>query len=105
MRAISLAVVGRDLDFQICRAFDHVLVGHDVTGWIDNESRAQTLQGLPDYSRTSAVVAEKLRIKIFDRVADSAVDYPFSVDVHDRGQDLRYGQHRWLGRRIGLRPT
>src|ERR1700736_4755457 len=93
MRAVSLAVVGRDLDFQIGRALDHVLIGYDVASGIDNESGAETLQGLPDLARTSTVVAEKLCVKVFDRVANTAADYPLGVDIDDRRQNFGHGPH------------
>ena len=46
MCAIGFAVVRRDFNFQVSRAFDDMLVGDDVTGRIDEETRAQTLQSL-----------------------------------------------------------
>ena len=38
MRVVGFAVVRGDLDFQVCRALDHVLVSNDVPGRIDNEA-------------------------------------------------------------------
>ena len=102
MRVVSFAVVGRDLNFQVRRARDHVLVGHDIPGWVDNESGTETLQRLPDLARTSLVITKKLRIKIFDRIADAPPDHALGVNIDDGRQDLCNCQHSGLSRRIGL---
>ena len=105
MRAVSFVVVGRDLDFQVRRARDHVLIGHNVAGWVDNEPGAETLQRLPDLARTSLVIAKELRVKIFDRIADAPPDHALGVDVDDGGQDLRYRQDRGFSGRVSLRQA
>ena len=102
MRAVGFAVIRRHFDFQIGCAFDDVLVGDDVTGRIDNEPGTETLQRLPDLARMPVVVAEELRVKIFNRIAHRAADYALSVDVHDRRQNFRDREHRWFSRGIGL---
>ena len=43
-RFVALVVVRDDLDFEIGRALHHVLVSHNVTGRIDEEPGAETLQ-------------------------------------------------------------
>ena len=66
MSAVRFAVVGRDMNFQIGSALDHVLVGNDVACRINNETGAETLQSLADFARPNAIIAEKLRVKIFE---------------------------------------
>src|SRR5947207_915438 len=83
-------------------ARDHVLIGHNVAGWVDNEPGAETLQRLPDLARTSLVIAKELRVKIFDRIADAPPDHALGVDVDDGGQDLRYRQDRGFSGRVSL---
>ncbi len=101
-RLVAFVVVRDDLDFQIRSAFDHVLIGHDETGRIDQESGAETLQGLANLARTAAVSAEKLRGEIIERIAHLAPHDTLRVDVDHRGQDLRHRLHRGLGGGVGL---
>src|ERR1700730_4856772 len=102
MRVVGFAIVGRYLDFQVGRAPDQALIGHDVAGWIDNESGPETLQRLPDLARTSTVLAKKLRVKIFDWIAHAPPDRALGIDVDDRRQHFRHRQDRGLSRGISL---
>ena len=102
MRAVSFAVVRRHLDFQIGRALNHVLIGHDVARRIDNEPGPETLQRLSNLARTPAVVTKKLRVKIFDRITHRAANHTLGVDVNYGRQNFRDREDRRLRRRIGL---
>ena len=102
VRVVGLAVVRRDFNFQIGGAFHDVLVGHDVTRGINQETRPETLQRLPHLARTRTIIAEKLRGKIFKRIAHLSSNDALGVDVNHRGQDLRDREDRGFGRRIGL---
>ncbi len=100
---VGLPVVHRHLDLQIGRALHDVLVGHDITRGIDDESRAKALKGLPDFAGPAAIIAEELRREIFKRIAHPAPDDPLRIDVDDSGQNLGHSQHRRLGGGVRLR--
>src|SRR2546428_14131996 len=87
---VSLAIVGRALDFQVRSALNHVLICHDVARRIDDEPGAQTLQGLANLARPAPVVAKKLRIKIFERIADRPPNYSFGINIHNCWQNFGY---------------
>src|SRR6266403_1935641 len=72
MSAGSLAIVCGDVNLQVRRPLDHVLVRYDITGRIDDETGAETLQGLTDFAWPNPIIAEELRIEIVNRVAHSA---------------------------------
>src|SRR5205814_8924570 len=61
-------------------ALHHVLIGHDVTGWVNDEARAKTLQTLPDFAWLAAVGAEKFRREIFEWIADLPAHYALSIE-------------------------
>src|SRR5438067_13042083 len=71
VRVVSFAAVGCYVNYQVRRARDHMLIGHDITRWVDNESRTGDSQRSPDRTRTSLVLAETLRIKISYWIASS----------------------------------
>src|SRR5438128_11255275 len=102
MRAVSFAVVRRYLDFQVGRALDHMLISHDIAGWIDNEPGSETLQCLPNLARPSAVITKKLRVKIFDWITHRTANHTLGIDVDQGWPNFRDRQDRRLGRRIGL---
>src|SRR5260370_35419325 len=102
MRAVSFAVVRRYLDFQVGRALDHMLISHDVAGWIDNEPGSETLQCLPNLARPSAVITKKLRVKIFDRITHRTANHTLGIDVDHAWQNFRDSPARRLRRRIAL---
>src|SRR5207244_13517407 len=92
-------------ELQIRGSLDLVLVRHDVTGRIDDETGAETLQGLSNFARPETVGAEELRVKIVDRIANRASNDTLGIDIHDRRQHLRDCQNRWFGGWISLRKT
>ena len=102
---ISFTVICRHVNFQVRRALDYVLIGYDVTSRINNETGTKTLQSLANLARPGAVVAEKLRVKIFEGIAHGAPNDPFSIDVHHCRQHLTYSQNRRFRRRVGLCKT
>src|SRR5262249_34365887 len=105
MRTVSFAVVCGDFDFEIRGALDHVLIGHNVARRIDYESRAEALQRLAHLARPASVVAKKLRVKIFNRIAHRATNYSLAIDVDHRRQNLRPSQTSGLRRGIRLRKA
>src|SRR5581483_1143495 len=80
-RAVGLAVIGGHMNLQVRSAFDYMLVGHDVAGRVNNKTGPQALQRLADFARSDPVVTEKLRVKIFERIAHRAADDAFGVNV------------------------
>src|SRR5262249_32459876 len=82
MRAVCFPVVSRYVNLQIRRTLYHVLVRHDVTGWIYDKTRSQALQRLTDFARPKPVVAKELRIKLVDRIAHSAPNDALGIDIH-----------------------
>src|SRR5438105_13256515 len=101
MRAVSFAVVRRYLDFQVGRALDHMLISHDVAGWLDNEPGSETLQSLPNLARPSAGITKKLHVKIYYRITHHTANHPLGVDVDHGWQNFRNSQdsrlHGWDG--------
>src|SRR5438034_10647247 len=102
---VGFAVVCRYVNFQVCGAFDDVLVGHNVTSRVDNETGPETLQRLANLAWPDAVVAEELRVKILKRIAHRAANYALGIDVHHCGQHLGNSQNSRFRRRIGLCKT
>jgi hypothetical protein len=90
------------MNFQICGALNHVLVGNDVARWIDNETGAETLQSLTNLAWANAIIAEELRVKIFDRIPHRTPHDPLGINIDDRWQDFRHRKNGWLRSRIGL---
>ena len=84
MSAVSLAIVCGDVNLQVRRPLDYVLVRYDIPGRIDDETRAETLQGLTDFARPNPIVAEELRIEIVNRVAHGASNDTLRIDIHHR---------------------
>jgi hypothetical protein len=93
------------VNFQIGGSLYDVLVGHDVTSWINNESGPETLKSLTHFARPKPVVAKELRVNIVERIAHSPSNYAFCIDIHDGGQNLCHGQNGWFGSGIGLSKT
>ena len=52
-----------------------MLICHDVARGIDDESRTEALQALPDLARLTPVVAKELSREILKRVTDLAPYY------------------------------
>ena len=102
---VGFAVVCRYVNFQVRGAFDDVLVGHNVTSRVDNETGPETLQRLANLAWPDAVVAEELRVKILKRIAHRAANYALGIDVHHCGQHLGNSQNSRFRRRIGLCKT
>ena len=59
---------------------------------------AKALQGLADFSRPVAIIAEELRGEIIERIAHLAPHDSLGIDVDHRRQNLRDRQHGGLGR-------
>ena len=99
---VNFSIIHRHLDFQISRALHDMLVGDDISRWIDDEARAEALQSLPDFSGMAPVIAKVLRCEIFEGIADPAPDDPLRIDVNDCGQNLGHRLHRRLCGRVSL---
>ena len=82
MGVVSFPVVGRHVNFQICGAFDHVLIGYDITRRINDETGPEALQGLADFARPDPIIPEELRVKILKRIAHCPSDHALRVDIH-----------------------
>jgi len=79
------------MNFQIRGALDDVLVGDDVTCWINDETGAETLQGLANFARSNAIVTKELSVKILKWIAHCSLDHALGIDIHHRRQDLCHG--------------
>src|SRR5207247_8937710 len=77
---VSFTVVCRHGNFQVIGALDHMLIGNDITGRINNETGAEALQSLANFARPDAVVAKELRVKILKWIAHRAPDYALGVN-------------------------
>jgi hypothetical protein len=44
-----------------------------------------------------------LSVKIFNRIPHRSPNDSLGVDIHDRGQNFRHGEHGWFRRRVALR--
>src|SRR5262249_10093884 len=102
MRAVGFPVVGGYVNLQVCSAFDHVLVRHDVTCRIYYETGSETLQRLTDFAWPKPVIAEELGVKIVEGIAHRASDHALCIDIHYRRQDFGDGQNSGLRSRISL---
>ena len=91
MGIVGFSVVRRYMDFQIRGALDDVLVGDDVTCWINDETGAETLQGLANFARSNAIVTKELRVKILKWISHCSLEHALGVDIHYRWQDLCHG--------------
>ena len=105
MRACSSSRRSSSLRFSDRRRVRRRVRSSRCSRWIDYESGAKTLQRLPDLARTVAVIAKKLRGKIFERIAHLTPDDSLGIDVDHRRQHFRYGQNRRLRGGIGLREN
>src|ERR1043166_1438244 len=79
-----------------------MLVGDDVSGRIDNEAGAKTLQCLSYLPRPAPVIAEKLRVKVVKWIPHGAADNALGIDVNYRRQNLGDRQDRRLRCRVSL---
>src|SRR5262249_8204040 len=94
-----------DVNLQVCGALNHVLVRNDVACRVDDETGAETLQSLANFARPNAIVAEELRVKIFDWIAHRAPHYSLSINIYHCRQDFCHCQNSWFRSRIGLAKT
>src|SRR4051812_39538892 len=79
-----------------------MLVGDDISRAIDDKSGAEALQRLPNFSRSSLIIGEELRIEVIERIPHGPPDDTFGVDIDHRRQNLRNRNHGGLGGRICL---
>src|SRR5438874_269069 len=100
---VNLAVAGRDFDSQVRCTLYHVLISHDVTGRVNDEARAKTLQTLPNFAWLAAVGAEKFRREIFEWIADLPAHYALSINVNDRRHHFRDRENNGFRSRVGRR--
>ena len=100
-RVVNFAITGGNLDAQVGCSLHDVLIGYDVTGWINNEARAETLQALSDFAWLAAVGPEEFSGEIFKRVTDLAPDHALGVNVNYRWHYFRHREHHRFGRRVG----
>src|SRR5207237_8063035 len=100
---VNLAVAASDLDSQVRCPLHHVLIGHDVTGRVNDEAGAKTLQTLPDFTWLAAVGAKEFGREIFEWIADLSAYYALGVNVNDRRHYLRDRENNGLRSRIGGR--
>src|SRR5206468_8712122 len=105
MSVVSFAVIGGNLNLQIGGALDHVLVGHDVTGRVDDESRAETLQRLTDLAGPAPIVPKELRVEVVKWIANGAANDSLGIDVDHCGKYFGDGDHARLRGRISLRRS
>src|SRR6266705_5178223 len=82
-----------------------MLIGHDVSGWIDEKAGAKALQRLSNLARAAAISSKKLRSKLFEGIADLTPNDSFRIDVDDRRQYFRDREHGRLRSGIGLGKT
>ena len=81
---VSFPVVRRYVNFQIRGTLDDMLVGDDVTRWINNETGAETLQRLANLARLNAIVTKELRVKILKWITHCSPDHALGVDIYHR---------------------
>jgi len=80
-----------------------VLIGHDVTGRVNDEAGAKTLQTLPDFAWLAAVGAKEFGREILKRIADLSAYYALGVNVNFRLNYPRDRENSRLRSRIGGR--
>jgi hypothetical protein len=66
-----------------------VLIGHNVTGRVNDETGAKTLQTLSDFAWLTAVGAKEFGREIFEWIADLPAHDALGINVNDGRHHFR----------------
>ena len=61
-----------------------MLIGHNVTGRVNDETRAEALQTLANLARLAAIGTKEFGREIFKRIADLSAYDALGINVNDR---------------------